>query len=314
MLARCCIDTVDHNWGEWNNMREECFRDDRGKGFSLVELLIVLAVIAALIAVVTPIGMNAMRKSAAVAVARDLKTLSQAFANKIYLDGELPQTINELGRNVDPSLFGAAWKIGEDGEYNYFVFTNREADFETVSGVLVDSRQGIPFGVDDYAFLDNGLGKESMNSRTLYYKLLGAETVAPLTPFGSTFAEISIGFVNLIKGFFEKNGRYPRDWKDKATGVDYRFEDLSLNASFWASSFEGIVYKPAGRLLRIMPDEDHKFIFNFLDSSDKFELTSSFNWDLILNIGNTSADIGYWYLKSIQGRKVDITTLQIVKK
>ena len=120
--------------------------------------------------------------------------------------------------------------------------------------------------------------------------------------------------MNLIKGFFEKNGRYPRDWKDEATGVDYRFEDLSLNASFWASSFEGIVYKPAGRLLRIMPDEDHKFIFNFLDSSDKFELTSSFNWDLIFNIGNTSADIGYWYLNSIQERKVDITTLQIVKK
>ena len=307
MLARCCINTVDHNWGEWNNMREECFRDDRGKGFSLVELLIVLAVIAALIAVVTPIGIKAMRKSAAVAVARDLKTLSQAFANKIYLDGELPQTISELGRNVDSSLFGAAWKIGEDGEYNYFVFTNREADFETVSGVLVDSRQGIPFGVDDYAFLDNGLGKESMNSRTLYYNLLGAESIAPLTPFGSTFAEISSGFVNLIKGFFEKNGRYPRDWGE------HRYKDLGLNEASWTRSINGVVYKPSGRLLRVIPDSEHKFIFNFLDSSDKFELTSRYNWDLIFNIGDDSSDTGHWYLNSIKERKVDISTLKIVK-
>ncbi|PNE23349.1 N-terminal cleavage protein [Mesotoga sp. Brook.08.YT.4.2.5.1] len=288
-------------------MREECFRDHRGKGFSLVELLIVLAVIAALIAVVTPIGIKAMRKSAAVAVARDLKTLSQSFANKIYLDGELPQTISELGRNVDSSLFGAAWKIGEDGEYNYFVFTNREADFETVSGVLVDSRQGIPFGVDDYAFLDNGLGKESMNSRTLYYNLLGAESIAPLTPFGSTFAEISSGFVNLIKGFFEKNGRYPRDWGE------HRYKDLGLNEASWTRSINGVVYKPSGRLLRVIPDSEHKFIFNFLDSSDKFELTSRYNWDLIFNIGDDSSDTGHWYLNSIKERKVDISTLKIVK-
>ena len=42
-------------------MRREILGVDRKTGFSLVELLIVLAVIAAFIAVVTPIGMNAMR-------------------------------------------------------------------------------------------------------------------------------------------------------------------------------------------------------------------------------------------------------------
>ncbi|MFA7427523.1 MAG: prepilin-type cleavage/methylation domain-containing protein, partial [Mesotoga sp.] len=68
-----------------------------------------------------------------------------------------------------------------------------------------------------------------------------------------------------------------------------------------------------GRLLRVIPDSDHKFIFNFLDSSDKFELTSSYNWDLIFNVGDDSSDTGYWYLNSIEGRKVDISTLEIVK-
>ena len=96
------------------DMRREIFGIDRRNGFSLVELLIVLAVIAALIAVVTPIGINAMRKSQAVSVAKDLMTLSKAFAGKIYLDGELPQTINELGRNVSKNpKYGIAWTAGK---------------------------------------------------------------------------------------------------------------------------------------------------------------------------------------------------------
>jgi len=284
------------------DVRREILGVDRKTGFSLVELLIVLAVIAALIAVVTPIGMNAMRKSTAVSVARDLKTLSQAFANKIYLDGELPQTINELGRNVDPSLFGAAWKIGEGGEYNYFVFTNREADFETVSGVLVDSRQGIPFGIDDYAFLDNGLGKETINSRTLYYNLLGAETVAPLTPFGSTFAEISSGLIDLLI-----NAKNPRTWSP------YQYTDLGLNPEDWESkAYEHIVYKPVGNRLQISPEPGYKLTVKFLNE-DSYGTISSGNV-LVYNIRDDNADKYFWYFTSIaDGRKVDISTIRVYK-
>ena len=289
------------------DVRREILGVDKKTGFSLVELLIVLAVIAALIAVVTPIGMNAMRKSTAVSVARDLKTLSQAFANKIYLDGELPQTINELGRNVDPSLFGAAWKIGEDGEYNYFVFTNREADFETVSGVLVDSRQGIPFGIDDYAFLNNGLGKESINSRTLYYNLLGAETVAPLTPFGSTFAEISSGLIDLLI-----NAKNPRSWSP------YQYTDLGLNPEDWENkAYEHIVYKPVGNRLQISPEPGYKLTVKFINE-DSYDTISSGNV-LVYNIRDDNADKYFWYFKSIAegdglvGKKVDISTIRVYK-
>ncbi|PNS40054.1 type II secretion system protein [Mesotoga sp. B105.6.4] len=284
------------------DMIREIFGIDRRNGFSLVELLIVLAVIAALIAVVTPIGINAMRKSAAVAVARDLKTLSQAFANKIYLDGELPQTISELGRNVDSSLFGAAWKIGEDGQYNYFVFTNREADFETVSGVLVDSRQGIPFGVDDYAFLDNGLGKESMNSRTLYYNLLGAESIAPLTPFGSTFAEISSGLIDLLI-----SAKNPRTWSP------YQYTDLGLNQEDWENkAYEHIVYKPVGNRLQISPETGYKLTVKLL-YEDSY-VTISNTEALMYNIRDDNADKYFWYYKRIaEGKKVDISTIRVYK-
>jgi len=288
-------------------MREEYSRHYRRRGFSLVELLIVLSVVAALIAVIAPIGTNVLRRSAAVSAARDLKTLSNALSNRIYLDGELPDSIKELGRNIDSTSFGAAWKQNEDGEYSYFVFTNREVDFESVSEILTDSRQGVPFGIDDYAFLEDGLGEDSLDTEVIYYSLLGPDSVAPLTEFGSSFEEISSGLIQLIMDFFENRGSYPRDW------ADYRYDDLGLDKASWTPPVDGVIYKPSGRLLRVIPDSDHKFIFNFLDSSDKFELTSSYNWDLIFNVGDDSSDTGYWYLNSIEGRKVDISTLEIVK-
>jgi len=288
-------------------MREDCFGHDRRNGFSLVELLIVLSVIVALIAVIAPIGTNALRRSAAVSVARDLKTLSNALSNKIYLDGDLPESINELGRNIDSTSFGAAWKKNDYGEYSYFVFTNRKVDFESVSEILADSKQGVPFGIDDYAFLEDGLEENSLDSEVIYYSLLGPDSVAPLTEFGSSFEDISNGLIQLIMEFFENRGSYPRDW------ADYRYDDLGLNKASWTLPINGVVYKPSGRLLRVIPDSDHKFIFNFLDSPDEFELTSRLNWDLVFNIGDDSSDTGYWYLNSIEGRKVDISTLRIVK-
>lgn len=59
----------------------------RKNGFSLVELLIVLAVIAALIAVVTPIALNAISKAKATQVAENLKTIGSSIENKAYVDG-----------------------------------------------------------------------------------------------------------------------------------------------------------------------------------------------------------------------------------
>ncbi|HQN61462.1 MAG TPA: prepilin-type N-terminal cleavage/methylation domain-containing protein, partial [Mesotoga prima] len=87
----------------------------RRRGFSVIEMLIVLAVLAGLIAVIAPIGVNTLRKSHAVSVAKDLKTLSSVFSSKIYLDGGVPVVIGELGRNVDGRSFGAAWKKNDDG-------------------------------------------------------------------------------------------------------------------------------------------------------------------------------------------------------
>jgi general secretion pathway protein G len=60
---------------------------NRKRGFSLVELLIVLAVIAALIATITPVALNAIQKAKATQVGQNLKTLTSAIENKGYVDG-----------------------------------------------------------------------------------------------------------------------------------------------------------------------------------------------------------------------------------
>ncbi|PNQ05655.1 hypothetical protein RM69_03735 [Mesotoga sp. SC_NapDC3] len=76
---------------------------NRKRGFSLVELLIVLAVIAALIATITPVALNAIKKAKATQVAQNLKTLASAIENLLYVEGadELANaSFSKLGRDI----------------------------------------------------------------------------------------------------------------------------------------------------------------------------------------------------------------------
>lgn len=58
----------------------------RKYGFTLVELLIVLAVIAALIATITPLALNAIRRAKASQVAQNLRSLASALENAAYVN------------------------------------------------------------------------------------------------------------------------------------------------------------------------------------------------------------------------------------
>ena len=66
------------------------------KGFTLVELLIVLAVIAALMAVATPMAMNAVKQAKASQVAQNLNALKSAVEQYVYSEKDLPATITDL--------------------------------------------------------------------------------------------------------------------------------------------------------------------------------------------------------------------------
>ena len=111
----------------------------RRKGFSLVELLIVLAVIAALIATITPVALNAIQKAKATQVAQNLKTLASAFENKLYVDGSAPSALVDLGRDIDVKRYGVAWEEGS-GTYTVVVWALEQVKDTTLQSVLSDAK------------------------------------------------------------------------------------------------------------------------------------------------------------------------------
>ena len=70
------------------------------KGFTLVELLIVLAVIAALMAVATPMALNAVRTAKASQVAQNLNALKSAVEQYFFTEKQIPKTIKDLENYV----------------------------------------------------------------------------------------------------------------------------------------------------------------------------------------------------------------------
>ena len=126
----------------------------RRKGFSLVELLIVLAVIAALIATITPVALNAIKKAKATQVAQNLKTLASALENAAYVNGiENGEILNATGgsltsktditllaRDVNADRYGIAYTVvntGDDaGKVKVYVVTNEDVSASEVQKVL----------------------------------------------------------------------------------------------------------------------------------------------------------------------------------
>ena len=66
------------------------------RGFTLIELLIVLAVIAALLSIVTPIALDAVAQAKAAQVAANFRNIRTAVESYIYTTGETPNDLNDL--------------------------------------------------------------------------------------------------------------------------------------------------------------------------------------------------------------------------
>jgi len=71
-------------------------RRKRKEGFTLVELLIVLAIISSLVSVVTPTAINAIRKAKATQVGVNMRNLNIAVMQYVTLNSTIPSTISDL--------------------------------------------------------------------------------------------------------------------------------------------------------------------------------------------------------------------------
>jgi type IV pilus assembly protein PilA len=110
------------------------------KGFTLVELLIVLAVIAALMAVATPVALNAVQNAKASQVAQNFRNIKTAFEN--YFNTERPT--NPATATTDflknkgylssvPANFSLAVNPGTGGVYNVTItYTGKDVDADKV--------------------------------------------------------------------------------------------------------------------------------------------------------------------------------------
>jgi len=146
---------------------------NRKRGFSLVELLIVLAVIAALIATITPVALNAIRKSQATKVAQNIKTLASSFENLLYVEGKsgIPTDISGLGRDIDETKYNIAYSTTDNGGYEVYVWTSEEAHEDTLVNVLPSAKKAPVGGIGDLVsgFEDSDLGGTKAASATYYY-------------------------------------------------------------------------------------------------------------------------------------------------
>ncbi|HEU24097.1 MAG TPA: prepilin-type N-terminal cleavage/methylation domain-containing protein [Mesoaciditoga lauensis] len=70
----------------------------RSSGFSLVELLIVLAIIVAIIGALVPVGVMIINQARSLVVATNLSEISIAVMQSFYLDHRIPSNIEEIAK------------------------------------------------------------------------------------------------------------------------------------------------------------------------------------------------------------------------
>ncbi len=89
----------------------------RKEGFTLVELLIVMAVIAALMGALVPVALNAINHANATRVAENLRAIQSAVQNYAYSEHEIPDlgtliSGNYLNGHITTSDYGIYWGTG----------------------------------------------------------------------------------------------------------------------------------------------------------------------------------------------------------
>ena len=126
------------------------------KGFTLVELLIVLAVIAALMAVATPMALNAVKQAKSSQVAQNLQNIMTAVENYVNTEQGFPENIDALvsknylsskpvGYTINAEPSPVTWANGQTKAIvKYTVGDVTVADAKKQNPNVIDGGSGAP--------------------------------------------------------------------------------------------------------------------------------------------------------------------------
>ncbi len=277
------------------------------KGFSLMELMIVLIIISVLLATVNVFASSSLVKSRAINVATNLKNISTAMINSIYINYEVPENINELGRGLDVEKYGVAY-IENEEEYNITVFFLGEVDFTMTKLILSSLSKTAPENLESYIFIPEGLNFEDIKDSddVIYYNFNlvdGVISEPPLTVLGTEINEIVQNFINISEQFFSLNGYYPEQNSN-------HFEALGLNYEEWK---DPVNFKWNGKEVKVLFDLRYNNRLRVMIKDDnRFFLGGNSRTKKIVYRYKTD-EIG-WYYESYNGILFEYDLLQIEDK
>ncbi len=250
------------------------------RGFTLIEAVVVLAIISAVFVVGTP-------KIAGVIVKAKV---TQCLANRVTWEKaeERYRTDNDGRPSSGPEALKAARYIDR-------------VPMCTAGGsyVWISTSSPVKMGcsIHEWPVVD-------VDTSTIVFidaVPVVAAAPGPLTPLGSTFGDISEGFMALIKNYRTSTGNWPSD------SYPRNFTDLGLQASDWSAPVDHLIYSPAGVMLKIRPEAG----WNITVTSNKgktLAITQKNGYNLVYNASNLA-----WYYKEVSSSNlVRIATMKVV--
>lgn len=194
--------------------------DEKAKGYTLIELLIVLAIVALLAGISIPSYMNSRSRAQAAVDRASIRTLNSVTVVYKY-------TYGKMGQDIFDGFVTDEERMQELVEKKFFKAPILPMQADAEFRWIVESQTWL-----------------------LY---LGGEA-APLTTLGSTFAEISTAMIDLILQKYAEDGYYGRTWGD------YKYEDIGLDPEEWSEPVLHIIYTPSGSTMRIKPEDGYRFL------------------------------------------------------
>lgn len=281
------------------------------KGFSLIELMIVLIIISLLLATVTVFASSSLAKSRAINVATNLKNISTAMLNSIYINYEVPENINDLGRDIDLNKYGVAYLENENG-YNVTVFFSGEVDFTMTKLILSSVSKTAPDDFESYEFVPEGLNYEDIKDSedVIYYNFLLSSGGIIETESNEKDNESSVerSKIEIINTFIAKAEEYYSIFGAYPEQNETAYNFMGLNFDDWK---KGSVISWNGVDVEVKFEfKDENSFRIMIQDSNRFSVEGE-NLSKIIVYRFTTDEIG-WHYKNYNGEQININEVEII--